>query len=118
MNVEDLMRKGVVRGEVVGIIGEHDDSQKIRGVLGAVVKEANVLVSYADGEHGYVKPDELKRVDPVKLATALHGLAIRTEDMSRGSHSDSAAQNALSAIHLETSKMLAVLQRPDLLVDL
>jgi hypothetical protein len=51
----------MVRGESVNIIATHTDDQKVRGVLGATVDGANVLVEYPDGEQGYVREDQIDR---------------------------------------------------------
>jgi hypothetical protein len=56
-------------------------------------------------------------MDVAKVATMLHGFTMRVEDMSRGSFSDEAAHRFLAAIHEEAAKVLAVLNRPDLLAE-
>jgi hypothetical protein len=49
-----------VCSEEVSILAVHSDDEKIRGVLGAVVPEATILVSYPDGERGYVQESDLR----------------------------------------------------------
>lgn len=52
-----------------------------------------------------------------EIVTALHGFAIRIEDNSRGSFSNEGAHRALAAIHEEAARMLAALNRPDLIAE-
>lgn len=52
----------MVRGEIVEVVREFvsHEVKKTSAVLGAVVPEATMLVSYPDGEMGYIKPDEFR----------------------------------------------------------
>lgn len=57
-NVEQF-NNPTVRGERVTILGQHQDADKDRSVLGAANDGANVLVEYPDGERGYVSEDQI-----------------------------------------------------------
>lgn len=49
-----------VRGENVVVLRTDTEDTKNRGILGAIVPGATVLVSYPDGEMGYVKPEQIQ----------------------------------------------------------
>lgn len=55
----DQFNNPTVRGERVTILGQHQDADKDRSVLGSAIDGANVLVEYPDGERGYVSEDQI-----------------------------------------------------------
>lgn len=71
----------------------------------------------ADGDLRRAAGLEPRPRNEAALVTMLHGFVIRVEDVARGSYSEEAARRALAAIHEEAAKMLAALNRPDLLAE-
>lgn len=76
-----------------------------------------ILCSIADADLQRALGKSVRTPNDAKLVTALHGFLLLVEDVSRGSYSDYEAHRALSAIHGEATRMIAVLNRPDLLAE-
>lgn len=59
-DTKPMWKKPMVRGENVTIIEYCEIGAQKQGILGAIDPNACILVSYPDGEMGYVRTDHIQ----------------------------------------------------------